>query len=179
MTFAADPGARRDGAARRRIDARYSRCARPCCARRRKGRRELASWRFPPDPRRIPAAVVPDLERKVHNANPCRLQGRDARHEPFQIAVIREDCRRHRRVRLVKPVNDAYGHDAGDHVLAEIGRVLLTGIRGSDLACRFGGEEFAIVLPDATLEAVQRRAEDIRQSIRRCTKRRAPAGTAS
>lgn len=66
-----------------------------------------------------------------------------------------------------KRVNDEFGHEAGDVVLTEIATLLKAQIRGSDIACRFGGEEFALVLPDATLEAVQRRAEDIRAAVRR------------
>jgi diguanylate cyclase (GGDEF)-like protein len=66
-----------------------------------------------------------------------------------------------------KRVNDEFGHEAGDVVLTEIAALLKAHIRGSDIACRFGGEEFALVLPDATLEAVQRRAENIRAAIHR------------
>jgi len=64
-----------------------------------------------------------------------------------------------------KRINDQFGHEAGDVVLTEIAALLKAQVRGSDIACRFGGEEFALVLPDATLEAVQRRAEDIRTAI--------------
>jgi diguanylate cyclase (GGDEF)-like protein len=66
-----------------------------------------------------------------------------------------------------KRINDRFGHEAGDVVLKEIAALLKSQIRGSDIASRFGGEEFALVLPDATLEAVQRRAEGIRAAIHR------------
>ena len=66
-----------------------------------------------------------------------------------------------------KRINDQFGHEAGDIVLTEIAALLKAQIRGSDIACRFGGEEFALVLPDATLAAVQRRAEGIRMAIQR------------
>jgi len=66
-----------------------------------------------------------------------------------------------------KRINDTFGHEAGDVVLTEIAVLLKAQVRGSDVACRFGGEEFALVLPDASLDAVQRRAEDIRAAISR------------
>lgn len=48
-----------------------------------------------------------------------------------------------------KPVNDTYGHQAGDEVLVEVGRRLTNGVRGSDVPARMGGDEFAVVLHDA------------------------------
>ena len=66
-----------------------------------------------------------------------------------------------------KRINDRFGHEAGDVVLMEIAALLKAQIRGSDIASRFGGEEFALVLPDATLEAVRSRAEGIRAAIHR------------
>src|SRR6185369_2149889 len=58
-----------------------------------------------------------------------------------------------------KHFNDAFGHGAGDVVLGELGVVLRGNIRGGDIACRFGGEEFTLVLHDATVEAAVQRAE--------------------
>jgi diguanylate cyclase (GGDEF)-like protein len=52
-----------------------------------------------------------------------------------------------------KRFNDTYGHDAGDVMLRELGRVLRENLRKSDIACRFGGEEFVLVLLDSPLEA--------------------------
>jgi diguanylate cyclase (GGDEF)-like protein len=55
-----------------------------------------------------------------------------------------------------KNVNDHMGHDAGDAVLAEVGRRLIASVRPKDLACRLGGDEFAILLPDtANLDAAR------------------------
>jgi len=66
-----------------------------------------------------------------------------------------------------KRVNDSLGHEAGDEVLKELGALLKKSIRGSDIACRYGGEEFAIILADATSEGARRRAEDIRAAVKR------------
>ncbi|WP_421950236.1 PleD family two-component system response regulator [Pelagibacterium sp.] len=64
-----------------------------------------------------------------------------------------------------KPVNDTYGHDAGDMVLKEFATRLQRNIRGVDLACRFGGEEFVVVMPDTDMRAAQGVAERVRSAI--------------
>ena len=68
-----------------------------------------------------------------------------------------------------KRINDNFGHGAGDRVLTEVAVLLKSCIRGSDIACRFGGEEFMLVLPEATLESAQRKCNDIRAAMRRLT----------
>jgi diguanylate cyclase (GGDEF)-like protein/PAS domain S-box-containing protein len=65
-----------------------------------------------------------------------------------------------------KLFNDTLGHDAGDALLRELGAFLLRQIRTEDIACRYGGEEFTIVMPDASAEVTQRRAEQIREAAR-------------
>ena len=64
-----------------------------------------------------------------------------------------------------KALNDTYGHDAGDYVLERTGELLSHATRGSDIACRFGGEEFALILPGASLENTRKRAEAIRAAF--------------
>ncbi len=64
-----------------------------------------------------------------------------------------------------KRVNDSYGHRAGDKVLTELGQLLTASVRAEDIPCRYGGEEFVIVLPGASLETAKERAEQIRLSI--------------
>lgn len=61
-----------------------------------------------------------------------------------------------------KMFNDTFGHEAGDAVLRTLGHFLASTVRGEDIACRYGGEEFAIVLPGASLEAAAHRAEQLR-----------------
>ena len=65
-----------------------------------------------------------------------------------------------------KRYNDTYGHQAGDHVLALMGSFLKANVRGGDTACRYGGEEFALVMPGSTIENVVKRAESIRDKIK-------------
>lgn len=64
-----------------------------------------------------------------------------------------------------KDLNDTQGHNAGDHVLAQVGELLRKMTRGSDIACRLGGEEFAVVLPGARVDVARKRAENIRKAL--------------
>ncbi len=64
-----------------------------------------------------------------------------------------------------KAVNDSYGHDIGDAVLREFSARLRRNIRGVDLACRFGGEEFVVLMPDTDFAQADSVAERVRQSI--------------
>lgn len=65
-----------------------------------------------------------------------------------------------------KRFNDSYGHEAGDQVLREIGRVLRENLRRSDIACRYGGEELSVIMPDSSTEDARHRLEAICQLIR-------------
>lgn len=65
-----------------------------------------------------------------------------------------------------KYFNDAFGHEAGDAVLQAIGKLLKKNVRGSDIACRYGGEEMTLLLPGASLQETERRAEQMRSMIR-------------
>lgn len=64
-----------------------------------------------------------------------------------------------------KRFNDEHGHAAGDAMLECIGKVLGSLTRNEDIACRYGGEEFTIVLPEADAEGALRRAEEIRKAV--------------
>ncbi|ODR94453.1 diguanylate cyclase response regulator [Methyloceanibacter stevinii] len=64
-----------------------------------------------------------------------------------------------------KVINDTHGHDAGDDVLRELALRLRRNIRGIDLACRLGGEEFVVVMPDTGLESAYLVGERLRQCI--------------
>jgi diguanylate cyclase (GGDEF)-like protein len=66
-----------------------------------------------------------------------------------------------------KRFNDTHGHEAGNTLLAEVGRVLRTSMRDADVACRYGGEEFVLLLPEVTLAVAQERARAILETLRR------------
>ena len=84
-----------------------------------------------------------------------------ARRERAPLALIMMDLDRFKRI------NDNAGHQAGDQVLVQVGALLKRHVRGSDIACRYGGEEFAVVLPKTTLESARRRSAEICSAIRR------------
>ncbi len=64
-----------------------------------------------------------------------------------------------------KRLNDTYGHPAGDEVIRRLGNLLRCGARGGDLPCRYGGEEFLLVLPNMTAETAAGRAEQWRAAF--------------
>ncbi len=64
-----------------------------------------------------------------------------------------------------KSVNDSYGHDAGDAVLRELSDRIRGAVRGADLACRYGGEEFVVIMPDTDLAAAGIVAERLRARV--------------
>ena len=65
-----------------------------------------------------------------------------------------------------KRFNDTFGHAAGDHVLSELGNIIRGAGRKSDVACRYGGEEFLLFMPETTVEVALRRAEEIRETVK-------------
>jgi diguanylate cyclase (GGDEF)-like protein len=88
-----------------------------------------------------------------------RETGRAARNgEPMAVAILDVDH--------FKRINDTYGHEAGDAVLRELGQVLLKTIRKTDIVGRFGGEEFLVLLPGATVEVAQARALAVLEAVR-------------
>ena len=85
---------------------------------------------------------------------------RRAAREGYGMGILMADLDR------FKQLNDAFGHAAGDDVLRRIGRFLGTAVRGEDIACRFGGEEFVVILPKASLDDARRRADALREGIK-------------
>jgi diguanylate cyclase (GGDEF)-like protein/PAS domain S-box-containing protein len=64
-----------------------------------------------------------------------------------------------------KSINDSFGHEAGDTVLTVVAKSLKDGVRGEDVVCRYGGEEFILVLPEAPTSSALERAEHLRERI--------------
>ena len=73
-----------------------------------------------------------------------------------------------------KSINDRYGHNTGDAVLSAVGETLLSTLRASDIRCRWGGEEFLVVLPESTIDRARTAAESLRQRIANTTVRDGP-----
>ncbi len=80
-----------------------------------------------------------------------------ARRASYPISIILMD------VDEFKRVNDTYGHKSGDRVLTVLGEIIRQNVRLGDIPCRYGGEEFVVVLPDTPIEIAAQRAEQIRQ----------------
>jgi diguanylate cyclase (GGDEF)-like protein len=64
-----------------------------------------------------------------------------------------------------KQLNDSFGHEAGDVVLREVAECLRTGVRVEDIVCRYGGEEFVIILPELGVRSAMERAETLRRRV--------------
>ena len=64
-----------------------------------------------------------------------------------------------------KIINDTFGHAAGDEMIREMGNIIRTGFRKTDIAGRIGGEEFAVVLKNASLEEAKKVAEQFRETV--------------
>jgi len=66
-----------------------------------------------------------------------------------------------------KQINDTYGHEAGDEFLMKLADFFKTKTRGSDIACRYGGEEFILILPESSVEDTYKRADYLREEIKK------------
>jgi two-component system cell cycle response regulator len=95
------------------------------------------------------------------------------RYMETQVAALLEDRARREGlfalllvdVDLFKAVNDTHGHDVGDRVLTELGERIRKTVRALDLACRIGGEEFMIALPDTDVAVACKVAERLRRAV--------------
>lgn len=65
-----------------------------------------------------------------------------------------------------KQINDQFGHDVGDILLKALGDLMLKCFRGEDVTCRYGGDEFTIILPESSLADTRQRAEELHQGYK-------------
>jgi diguanylate cyclase (GGDEF)-like protein len=96
---------------------------------------------------------------KAHTLDTLDGELRRARRSHMPLSVVMFDLDR------FKAINDRYGHQCGDAVLSTVGSRMKAVLRGSDLKCRYGGEEFLIVLPDTPLSGARRVADTLRRDL--------------
>jgi diguanylate cyclase (GGDEF)-like protein len=82
-----------------------------------------------------------------------------AKRETYPLSVVMMD------LDYFKEVNDTYGHEAGDVVLKTLAATVVNQSRQGDFVCRYGGEEFVLVMPNIGIETARDRAEDLHQTI--------------
>ena len=135
-----------------------------------------------PEPQRVALAAAAallavsvknaDLFHKLHETS-VRDSLTGCANRAHAMAVIEAELSRSRRAKVplslimfdldhFKQINDQFGHLCGDAVLMTVGERLNETLRGGDLKCRYGGEEFLILLPDTTLAGAERAAEQVR-----------------
>ena len=65
-----------------------------------------------------------------------------------------------------RDINERFSHAGGARLLSELGKILRNAVRAEDIACRFGGEEFILILPDTPIHIAQQRADQLRQDVK-------------
>jgi diguanylate cyclase (GGDEF)-like protein len=143
-----------------------------------------AAGPFTPERQRLLATVAAMLAIAVRNAqlfqevreNSLRDALTGCFNRAHALEVIDTELRRARRSQMpvslimfdldhFKDINDRYGHLCGDAVLGAVGARMRDVLRGSDLKCRYGGEEFLVLLPETPLEGAKRVADTLRREI--------------
>jgi diguanylate cyclase (GGDEF)-like protein len=95
--------------------------------------------------------------RYLEESLPREMERCERRGRPLSVLMLDVDH--------FKRFNDEHGHGAGDALLTRIGQVLAAVTRGEDIACRYGGEEFTILMPEASADQALARAEQIREAV--------------
>jgi diguanylate cyclase (GGDEF)-like protein len=135
--------------------------------------------------KQLASAVVEHIALAISNLNLREALRLQAIHDPLtglhnrrymQEFLEREIIRARRKGRPLalmmidvdnfKRYNDTFGHPAGDEALRFVGDALLRAVRADDLACRYGGEEFSLILPECSLHEASVRAEEIRAQLK-------------
>ena len=100
------------------------------------------------------------LHNRRYMEEALELELRRAERKAHSVGVIMLD------IDHFKAFNDGFGHAAGDELLRAIGALLQANLRAGDIACRFGGEEFVLILPEASAEAAAQKAEKLRELVK-------------
>jgi diguanylate cyclase (GGDEF)-like protein len=96
---------------------------------------------------------------RAHALEVLTAELKRARRSSHPVSLIMLDVDR------FKSINDRFGHLCGDAVLAAVGARILATLRFSDLKCRYGGEEFLVLLPETSIEGARHVAESLRRDI--------------
>ncbi|MEA3554184.1 MAG: diguanylate cyclase [Campylobacterota bacterium] len=112
-----------------------------------------------------------ELKYQATHDNLTKLYNRQKLNDDFNKEILREERYKHGLSLIMldidnfKQINDTYGHDVGDIVLKDISNIILKSIRKTDIASRWGGEEFMILLPETSLENSMTIAETLRLNV--------------
>ena len=112
-----------------------------------------------------------ELKYQATHDNLTKLFNRQKLNDDFSKEILREERYKHGLSLIMldiddfKQINDTYGHDVGDVVLKNISNIILKSTRKTDIASRWGGEEFMILLPETTLENSMTIAETLRANV--------------
>jgi diguanylate cyclase (GGDEF)-like protein len=151
---------------------------------------------FPEPRRRLAMTMAEQISLALANLRGREALGRQASRDPLTDLYnrrhldeclereVRRSARQGRPLGLVildvdhfKDLNDRFGHETGDDVLRGVASILTSTTRREDVACRYGGDEFVLILTEATLSQTRSRAEEIRESAARLASR-IPGGDA-
>ncbi|MDI6601072.1 MAG: diguanylate cyclase [Thermoanaerobacteraceae bacterium] len=131
----------------------------------------------PFNPLEITCRIGLDLERHKFFKNQClKDQLTGAYTKPYFLERLHQEFTQFNRSRQpfsimfldldgFKDINDTYGHVFGDKVLKEFSSAIISSLRGSDVFCRYGGDEFVILMPDTDGKSAERAAERIKESV--------------
>lgn len=141
---------------------------------------------FPEETRRLAAAVAKQIALALANLRlRDTLRGQSIRdsltglyNRRYMEETVERELRRANRsgrplgvimldIDSFKLLNDTFGHAGGDAVLRAVGTLLKTIVRGSDIACRYGGDEIVLILPETGLEPTAAKAEQLREAVKR------------
>lgn len=141
---------------------------------------------FPEETRRLAAAVAKQIALALANLRLREtLRGQSIRdsltglyNRRYMEETVERELRRAGRsgrplgvimldIDSFKLLNDTFGHAGGDAVLRAVGNLLKTIVRGSDIACRYGGDEIVLILPETGLEPTSAKAEQLREAVKR------------